>query len=165
MPKNPDMTAQKLARAIIETASQKNIVLVIAESCTGGMIAAELTNIEGSSAVLDRGLVTYSNYAKQDLLRVPSETLATYGAVSAETASAMTLGALFQTPAATLAASVTGIAGPSGGSAEKPVGLVHFACQIRGLDPVLQQHLFTGSRDEIRKKSLLNTLKMIYNEL
>ena len=96
------------------------------------MIAAALTDIAGSSAVLDRGLVTYSNQAKQDLLGVSDDILASYGAVSAETAIAMTTGALLKTPAARLAASVTGIAGPGGGSQDKPVGLVHFSCQWRG---------------------------------
>ena len=165
MPSNPDVNVIKLAKAIIKTAIKKDVVLVLAESCTGGMIAAALTNIAGSSAVLDRGLVTYSNDAKQDLLGVPSETLANYGAVSAQTARAMTLGALIHTPKATLAASVTGIAGPSGGNAEKPVGLVHFCCQRRGHDPILQQHVFNGNRDDIRKLALENSLKMIYNQL
>lgn len=165
MPSNPKMTADKLAKTIIKTARQKNTVLVVAESCTGGMIAAALTDIAGSSAVLDRGLVTYSNDAKRDLLGVPAKILTTYGAVSAETATAMTRGALFYTPAATLAASVTGIAGPGGGSPEKPVGLVHFACQKRGNDPVLDRHIFNGNRSEIRKQALVNLLIMINNQL
>lgn len=161
----PEMTADRLAKAIIETASQKGIIVVLAESCTGGMVATALTDIAGSSAVLDRGLVTYSNDAKQDLLGVPGKILAAYGAVSAETASAMTRGALAHTPKASLAASVTGIAGPSGGSKKKPIGLVHFACQKRGHDPVLDWNIFTGNRDEIRQKALYKALIMIYNQL
>ena len=162
---NPKITADELAKTIVETAKHQGIVIVLAESCTGGMIAAALTDIPGSSEVLDRCLVTYSNDAKRDLLDVTDDTLAKYGAVSAETASAMSNGALSRTPAATLAASVTGIAGPGGGSEEKPVGLVHFACQKRGHDPVLDQQIFTGNRNEIRKKSLFNLLLMINNQL
>ena len=159
------ITVSYLAKAIINLASEKNVVFVLAESCTGGMIAAALTDIPGSSAVLDRGLVTYSNQAKRDLLGVSDNILASYGAVSAETAIAMTAGALLKTPAARLAASVTGIAGPGGGSQDKPVGLVHFSCQWRGKPAVHEQQTFTGDRDSVRKKSLYKSLTMIYNEL
>jgi nicotinamide-nucleotide amidase len=165
MTNNATMTISELAEAIIKLAGEKNVILVLAESCTGGMIAAALTDIAGSSAVLDRGLVTYSNQAKQDLLGVSDDTLAGYGAVSAETAIAMTTGALLKTPAARLAASVTGIAGPGGGSQDKPVGLVHFSCQWRGKPAVHDQHIFTGDRDAVRKKSLHKLLIMIYCEL
>ena len=162
---NATMTISELAKAIITLADEKNVMLVLAESCTGGMIAAALTNIAGSSAVLDRGLVTYSDRAKQDLLGVSDDILASHGAVSAETAIAMTTGALLRTPNARLAASVTGIAGPGGGSQDKPVGLVHFSCQWRGKPAVHDHHIFTGDRDSVRKKSLQNLLTMIYNEL
>ena len=155
----------ELAKAIIQLASEKNVTLVLAESCTGGMIAAALTDVSGSSAVLDRGLVTYSNQAKQDLLGVSDDILDSYGAVSAETAIAMTTGALLKTPAARLAASVTGIAGPGGGSKDKPVGLVHFSCQWRGKPAVHEHQTFTGNRDSVRKKSLRKLLIMIFNEL
>ena len=165
MTDDANMTANDLAKAIIKLATDKRVMLVLAESCTGGMIAAALTDIAGSSAVLDRGLVTYSNQAKQDLLGVSDDILASYGAVSAETAIAMTTGALLKTPAARLAASVTGIAGPGGGSQDKPVGLVHFSCQWRGKSAVYDHHIFTGDRDSVRKKSLQNLLTMIYNEL
>ena len=100
MTDNATMTISELAKAIITLASEKNVMLVLAESCTGGMIAAALTDIAGSSAVLDRGLVTYSNQAKQDLLGVSDDILASHGAVSAETAIAMTTGALLKTPCA-----------------------------------------------------------------
>ena len=159
------MTVSDLAKAIINLASEKNVVLVLAESCTGGMIAAALTDIPGSSAVLDRGLVTYSNQAKQDLLGVSDDILASYGAVSAETAIAMTTGALLKTPAARLAASVTGIAGPGGGNQDKPVGLVHFSCQWHGKPAVHEQQTFTGDRGSVRKKTLYKSLTMIYTEL
>jgi nicotinamide-nucleotide amidase len=165
MTDNATMTISDLAKAIITLGNEKNVMLVLAESCTGGMIAAALTNIAGSSAVLDRSLVTYSDQAKQDLLGVGDEILASYGAVSAETAIAMTTGALLKTPAARLAASVTGIAGPGGGSQDKPVGLVHFSCQWRGKPAVHEHHIFTGDRDSVRKKSLRNLLTMIYIEL
>ena len=165
MTNNARMTIPDLAKAIIKLASEKNVMLVLAESCTGGMIAAVLTDIIGSSAVFDRGLVTYSDQAKQDLLGVSDDILASYGAVSAETAIAMTTGALLKTPAAKLAASVTGIAGPGGGSLDKPVGLVHFSCQWRGKPAVHDHHIFTGDRDSVRKKSLFKSLTMIYNEL
>ena len=159
------ITISELANAIIKLATEKNVMFVLAESCTGGMVSAALTDVAGSSAVLDRGLVTYSNQAKQDLLGISNKILARYGAVSAETAIAMTTGALLKTPAAQLAASVTGIAGPGGGSNDKPVGLVHFSCQWRG-KPALHDHqTFTGNRQNIRNASVCKILSMIYSEL
>ena len=165
MTDNATMTIAELAKAIIKLASEKSVMFVLAESCTGGMIAAALTDIAGSSAVLDCGLVTYSNQAKQELLGVSDDILTSHGAVSAKTAIAMTTGALFKTPAAQLAASVTGIAGPGGGSQDKPVGLVHFSCQWRGKPAVHDHRIFAGDRDSVRKKSLHKLLTMIYNEL
>ena len=159
------ITISELANAIIKLATEKNVMFVLAESCTGGMVSAALTDVAGSSAVLDRGLVTYSNQAKQDLLGISNKILARYGAVSAETAIAMTTGALLKTPAAQLAASVTGIAGPGGGSNDKPVGLVHFSCQWRG-KPALHDHqTFTGNRENVRNASVCKILRMIYSEL
>jgi len=165
MSDNATMRIYELAKAIVRLASERNVMFVLAESCTGGMIAAALTDIAGSSAVLDRGLVTYSNRAKKDLLGVSDDILARYGAVSTETAIAMTNGALLKTPAARFAASVTGIAGPGGGTQDKPVGLVHFSCQWRGKPAVHDHQIFTGDRDAVRKKSLYKSLTMIYNEL
>ena len=165
MSDNATMRIYELAKAIVRLASERNVMFVLAESCTGGMIAAALTDIAGSSAVLDRGLVTYSNRAKKDLLGVSDDILARYGAVSTETAIAMTNGALLKTPAARFAASVTGIAGPGGGSQDKPVGLVHFSCQWRGKPAVHDHQTFTGDRDAVRKKSLHKSLTMIYSEL
>ena len=165
MTNNAIMTTPELTKTIIKLASEKKVMFVIAESCTGGMIAAALTDISGSSEVFDRGLVTYSNQAKQDLLGVGDDILTSYGAVSAETAIAMTTGALLKTPAARLAASVTGIAGPGGGSQGKPVGLVHFSCQWRGKSAVHDYEIFTGNRESVRKKALKKSLIMIYNEL
>jgi nicotinamide-nucleotide amidase len=117
------------------------LMAATAESCTGGLIAALLTEIPGSSAVIERGFVVYSNAAKQELLGVPAETLARHGAVSAETARAMAEGALGASRAE-VAVSVTGVAGPDGGSAEKPVGLVHFACARRGKPTVAREEQF-----------------------
>jgi nicotinamide-nucleotide amidase len=114
------------AAALLELCRRKQIKVATAESCTGGLVAATLTEIPGSSDVVERGFVTYSNDAKETMLGVPGTTLRTFGAVSRETAEAMAKGALRQSHAE-LAISVTGIAGPGGGSPEKPVGLVHFA--------------------------------------
>lgn len=119
-------SADDLARRIVETAIGKKLAVALAESCTGGLVAAAITEVPGSSAVLERGFVTYSNAAKIELLGVPGDTIARNGAVSEETARAMAEGALRRSRA-DLAVSVTGIAGPGGGSAAKPVGLVHFA--------------------------------------
>ena len=113
------------ATAVIEAAVTRRIVIATAESCTGGLVAALLTSIPGSSAVVDRGFVTYSNEAKAEMLGVASALIAAKGAVSEEVAKAMAAGAIGHS-GASLAVSITGIAGPGGGSVEKPVGLVHF---------------------------------------
>ena len=155
----------RLAEQLVADLVAKNRTLTTVESCTGGLVFVTITDIVGSSAVMERGFITYSNQAKQDLLGVSDDILASYGAVSAETAIAMTTGALLKTPAAQLAASVTGIAGPGGGSQDKPVGLVHFSCQWRGKPAVHDHHIFTGDRDSVRRKSLRNLLTMIYNKL
>lgn len=119
------MSAKTLAAAALDAARNKRLKIATAESCTGGMIAAALTDIAGSSDVVDRGFVTYSNEAKMEMLGVLPETLAAHGAVSFETAREMARGALARS-GADVAVSVTGIAGPGGGSDEKPVGLVWF---------------------------------------
>ncbi|MEQ8825720.1 MAG: CinA family protein [Filomicrobium sp.] len=116
---------------MIEKLRRQGAMLTTAESCTGGLIAACLTSVAGSSDVVDRGLVTYSNIAKQQLLGVTTETLEAYGAVSQQTAIAMAQGALINTPTANVSIAVTGIAGPGGGSDDKPVGLVHLAAAHR----------------------------------
>ena len=125
-----------------------------AESCTGGLIAGLLTEIPGSSDMLERGFVVYSNAAKEELLGVPPATLAKHGAVSAETARAMAEGALAKSQAH-IAVSVTGIAGPDGGSAAKPVGLVHFACARRGAPTVAREERFGDiGREAVRLASV-----------
>jgi nicotinamide-nucleotide amidase len=135
--------------------------IVTAESCTGGLVAGSLTAIAGSSAVVERGLVTYSNEAKIELLSVPAELIASVGAVSAETATAMVYGALAHSRA-DIAVSVTGIAGPSGGSEEKPVGLVHFACAARNERPKLVEKRFGEiGRAAVRQKSVEVALDLL----
>lgn len=117
---------QTSAAAVIQAALKAGVMVATAESCTGGLVSGALTAIAGSSAALDRGLVTYSNEAKAELLGVSDDLLAEFGAVSEPVARAMALGAVKQSRASA-AVSITGVAGPGGGSIEKPVGLVHFA--------------------------------------
>ncbi len=121
---------EKRARELVKSMTKAGKMIATAESCTGGMIAAAITDVAGSSAVFDRGFVTYSNQAKHDMLGVKKETLASHGAVSRQTAIEMAEGALTYSRA-DFAVSVTGVAGPGGGSAEKPVGLVHMAIALR----------------------------------
>ena len=135
----PDLIAR--ATALIARYRATGLMVATAESCTGGLIAGLLTEIPGSSTVLERGFVVYSNAAKQELLGVPAETLADYGAVSEHTARAMAEGAL-SASRAEVAVSVTGVAGPDGGTAAKPVGLVHFACARRGMRTTAREERF-----------------------
>jgi nicotinamide-nucleotide amidase len=149
------------AEELVALASNKGLRLACAESCTGGLVAAALTDIAGASAVFERGFVTYSNDSKVDLLGVAPETLAEYGAVSAQTAREMALGALANSRA-DLAVAITGIAGPGGGSAEKPVGLAHFACARRDGEIVLSERRFGPlSRADIRAGAVLEALAML----
>jgi len=120
-----------LARTVLETARARGLTIAVAESCTGGLVAAALCAVPGASDVFDRGFVTYSNAAKQQVLGVPIATLDAHGAVSEPTARAMAAGALAHS-GADLTISTTGIAGPGGGSPDKPVGLVHLAVAQRG---------------------------------
>ncbi|WP_296714393.1 CinA family protein [Rhodoblastus sp.] len=155
-----------LARRVLDACFARKLKIALAESCTGGLIAGALTEIAGSSDVFERGFVTYSNEAKQDLLDVPAGLIAAHGAVSAEVAEAMALGALAHSRAQ-LALSVTGIAGPGGGSAEKPVGLVHFGLAQSERPTLLQRKHFTDgrakelSRNEIRRHAVLTGLQML----
>ena len=131
-----------------------------AESCTGGMIVAHLTDIAGSSTVVDRGFVTYSNEAKMDMLGVEPATLRAFGAVSAETAREMAAGALARSRAG-ITLAVTGIAGPDGGSLEKPVGLVWFGMALSGRPAVAEQRIFDNrGRDFIRRETVRHALEM-----
>lgn len=136
--------------------------VTLAESCTGGLVAAALTEIPGSSAVLDRGFVTYSNESKQEILGVPQDILDTFGAVSAATAWAMAQGAL-QKSEADVAVSISGIAGPEGGSEMKPVGLVVFARCLRGSDEVNaeERQLDGSARSSVRHQATLVALELL----
>jgi nicotinamide-nucleotide amidase len=117
---------ETLARKVVETATARGLMVAAAESCTGGLVSAALTSVAGSSAVVERGFVSYSNAAKSELLGVPADLIERHGAVSEPVARAMAEGALARS-AAQVSVAVTGVAGPGGGSADKPVGLVHFA--------------------------------------
>jgi nicotinamide-nucleotide amidase len=137
------------------------LMVATAESCTGGLIAAALTEIPGSSNVVERGFVVYSHAAKEELLGVSAATLAGYGAVSEETARAMAEGAL-KASRADVAVSVTGIAGPDGGTAAKPVGLVHFACARRGAPTLAREERFGDiGRDAVRLASVRVGLELL----
>ncbi|MGJ0427427.1 CinA family protein [Methylocystis sp.] len=149
------------AKALVDEARAKGLRLTTAESCTGGLVAAALTDIAGASDVFDRGFVTYSNAAKCDMLGVADALLNVHGAVSAEVARAMALGAI-EHSLADVAVAVTGVAGPGGGSPEKPVGLVHFACARRdGAVNHVERRYGPLSRDEIRAASVTQALDMM----
>ncbi|ADE38454.1 CinA family protein [Candidatus Puniceispirillum marinum] len=153
------------AQAVIKTAQDQNVMIALAESCTGGMVAASLTDIAGSSAVFDRGFVTYSNDAKMDMLGVTGETLKAHGAVSSETAIEMVTGVLKQAPKSMIAISITGIAGPGGGSTDKPVGLVYFGIQTRDKPAQSVKQIFEGDRANIRNKASFFALDLIIKKL
>ncbi len=146
-----------LSQDIGELLIAKNHVLTLAESCTGGLISALITNTAGSSTWFDSGLVTYSNKAKQDLLQVKEATLTQYGAVSEQVAMEMAIGTL-QQGRATISASVTGIAGPDGGTPAKPVGTVCFAWTGEDLPSISKTYLFQGDREQIREQSTIALL-------
>ncbi|MBZ9937864.1 CinA family protein [Mesorhizobium sp. BR1-1-16] len=149
------------ASELIRLCTEKGLKIATAESCTGGLIAGTLTEIAGSSAVVDRGFVTYSNAAKSAMIGVPSALIERVGAVSREVALAMVVGALAKSDA-DLAVAVTGIAGPGGGSAEKPVGLVHFAAMRRGGQAVHEAHVFEGrDRSGVRLDTVAKALTML----
>jgi nicotinamide-nucleotide amidase len=149
------------AVAVLDTCRARGLTLVTAESCTGGLVSGALTDIAGSSDVVDRGYVTYSNEAKQQMLSVPAETIKKFGAVSRETAQAMALGALTHAKV-DLAVAITGIAGPGGGSKDKPVGLVHFACAARDGTLTHKETRYGDiGRLPVRHKSVLQALTML----
>lgn len=152
---------QTAATAVLDACRTRGLKLATAESCTGGLVAAALTDIAGSSDVVDRGFVTYSNQAKQEMLGVSSETLRDHGAVSRQTAEAMARGAIAHS-GADISVAITGVAGPGGGSAEKPVGLVHFAAASRD-GALTHREMRYGDigRAEVRRKSVLQALTML----
>lgn len=149
-----------LANRFLKACARRKILVATAESCTGGMIMALLTDIPGSSSMVDRGFVTYSNEAKMDMVGVSKDTLDRYGAVSSETAAEMAAGALKNSRAG-IALAVTGIAGPDGGSAEKPVGLVCFGMALTGQPVVTEKVVFDNhGRDFIRRETVKHALTM-----
>jgi nicotinamide-nucleotide amidase len=156
-----DRETEAAAAALLDLCKSKKLMVATAESCTGGLVAGALTDIAGSSAVVDRGFVTYTNDAKHQMLGVPTATIERHGAVSRETAEAMVRGTLGHA-SADLAVSVTGIAGPGGGTVDKPVGLVHFAAASRGGSLIHRERRFGDvGRGEVRRLSVLEALSML----
>jgi nicotinamide-nucleotide amidase len=150
-----------LARQVLDACRDRGLKLATAESCTGGLVVGALTEIAGSSEVVDRGFITYSNAAKQAMLGVPAATLEMHGAVSRATAEAMASGALTHSDA-DLAVAITGVAGPGGGSADKPVGLVHFAAASRDGRNIHREKRFGDiGRREVRLRSVAEALAML----
>lgn len=158
------MNRFEISRQLGEALKARGWVLVSAESCTGGGIAAAVTDIAGSSQWFDRGFVTYSNQAKQDMLGVRAETLDHEGAVSEATVKEMVAGALSRSQA-TIAVAVSGIAGPGGGTAQKPVGMVCFAWQVKNTEPVLRTEFFNGDREAVREQTVSLALQGLLDEL
>ena len=149
------------AGALLQICQQKNLTVATAESCTGGLVAAAISEISGSSAVLDRGYVTYSNRAKQEMLGVTAATLTTFGAVSKECAEEMAKGALTRA-GVSLAVSITGLAGPTGATPGKPVGLVHFCAASRSGHTVAVERRFGEiGRAQVRRDSVVQALRML----
>lgn len=150
-----------LSSDVLDLCRTHDLKIATAESCTGGLIIGALTEIAGSSDVVDRGFITYTNLAKQQSLLVNPVTLSTYGAVSEQTAKEMVFGALTESEAS-IAISVTGIAGPGGGSVSKPVGLVHIAAQKWGSDPLHEEHRFGDiGRSTVREATIIAALTLI----
>jgi nicotinamide-nucleotide amidase len=151
----------ELAATVLTEAKAAGLKIATAESCTGGLIAGLLTEIPGSSEVVERGFVTYSNEAKQDMLGVPEALLIAHGAVSEAVARAMAEGALHHA-SAEIAVAVTGVAGPGGGTADKPVGLVHIAAARKGGDRLHEEHRFGDiGRVQVRLKTVEAALRLL----
>lgn len=159
----PDLV--EAAEAVLAGARAKGWRVATAESCTGGLVAALLTEIAGSSDVFDRGFVTYSNHAKVDLLGVPKDVLRTHGAVSEPVARAMAAGAL-ERAGVQLTVAITGVAGPGGGTADKPVGLVHFATAAEGGEVIAREMRFGElGRSEVRLEAVRTALALLQSRL
>jgi nicotinamide-nucleotide amidase len=155
-----DHELREAAEHALTACRKRGLRLVTAESCTGGLISAALTAISGSSDVVDRAFITYSNEAKREMIGVPWDAILGHGAVSEYVARAMASGALARSNAE-IAVSVTGVAGPGGGSAEKPVGLVYFGAVRAGHEPIAERHVFPGDRDNIRRLTVLTALALV----
>jgi nicotinamide-nucleotide amidase len=156
-----DAELRETAKRVLDLFRARGLRIATAESCTGGLVAATLTEIAGSSDVLDCGFVTYSNSAKEAMLGVPAATLKRHGAVSGETAAAMAAGAL-KNSQADVSVAITGIAGPGGGTKEKPVGLVHFAAASRdGRRLARSRHYGKIGRSRVRLRSVAEALQLL----
>lgn len=155
---------ESLARQVVEAAMARGLMVAAAESCTGGLVSAALTSVAGSSAVVERGFVTYSNAAKSDLLGIPIMLIESRGAVSEAVARAMAEGALARS-AAQAAVAVTGVAGPGGGSAEKPVGLVHFAATGPGGLIHVERRFGDIGREAVRLDSVRVALGLLLDRI
>jgi len=153
-----------LAKKVYEKLKEKGKTLATAESCTGGLIGASLTSVPGVSECYGFGVVTYANEAKEKLLGVKHETLETVGAVSPDTARQMAQGALSLSDA-DIAVAVTGIAGPGGGSPEKPVGLVYIGIAQKNAEAKAVKNIFNGNRDEVRSATVCKALELVLEEL
>ncbi len=156
-----DAKLRTAAKRLLDLCRVRGLRVATAESCTGGLVAGALTEIAGSSDVVERGFVVYSSAAKESMLGVPPSTLKRYGAVSAQTAIAMAAGAL-KNSEADITVSITGIAGPGGGSRQKPVGLVHFAAASRDGRSLHERKLYGKiGRRRVRERSVLQALEML----
>ena len=153
-----------LAKAVLDAARARKKRIVTAESCTGGLLGGCLTANAGSSEVVDCGFITYSDESKSRMLGVPRDAIAGMGAVSDLVASAMAEGALAQTDAH-MAVSITGIAGPGGGTKEKPIGLVYMALAQTDRDALIKRYVFAGTRSDIRRAAVGAALEMLLNSL
>jgi nicotinamide-nucleotide amidase len=159
----PEMTTR--AAALLDAYKAKGLKIATAESCTGGLVAALLTEVSGSSAVVERGFVTYSNEAKTELVGVPAELIAAHGAVSEPVARAMAEGALAHSRA-DVAVGITGVAGPTGGTAAKPVGLVHFGLARKGAATVhLERRYGDLGRENVRRRAVEDALSLLEQAL
>jgi len=148
------------AKTLLDICNEKKLTLATVESCTGGLLAGCLTAVPGSSSVVERGFVTYSNEAKIEEVGVDPALIREHGAVSREVASAMAAGALRHAPV-DLTAGITGVAGPGGGTAEKPVGLVYISAAVRNEAPAVTENNFKGDRDAVREASLRVALDLM----
>jgi nicotinamide-nucleotide amidase len=155
---------QDLVKILGDLLLEKKMMLATAESCTGGLLSATITHKPGSSKFFDRGFISYSNEAKTEMLGVPAETITQYGSVSAQVAQAMATGILSHSKAQ-LGVSVTGIAGPDGGTPEKPVGLVYFGYALKGGSVGSVKQNFTGSRTEIQTTAVVTALQHLIEVL
>ena len=152
------------ANDLLEVCLLHAVKIATAESCTGGLVAAALTAIPGSSRVVERGFVTYANEAKFEMLGVPESLVESHGAVSEQVARAMAEGAITHSHAVA-ALAITGIAGPDGGSAAKPVGTVHVAAALEGALTLHERHVFAGDRDAVREQAALAAMELLIKRL